>query len=160
MRRPIPGRLNMFSKITAPPTRIGNCRPIRVTTGMSAFLIVCRIITTPLPESLGPGGPDIVLPQHLQHHGAHHPHGGGRRGRSQNQAGNEEHPEIPQRVFGERNQLHRWRPAPPDCRVDHDHNSQPEVRRCQADDGDGAPSVVGDRILANRRVDADWQGYH
>ena len=55
----------MFSMITAPPTRIGNCRPQRgwaaaarpispaerVTTGMRAFLMVCRIITT---RSLSP----------------------------------------------------------------------------------------------------------
>ncbi len=55
----------------------------------------------PLPESLGPGGADIVLAEHFQHHGAHHPHGGGRRGRPQNQAGNEEHSEVPQRVLVE-----------------------------------------------------------
>ena len=114
----------------------------------------------PFPESLGPGGPDIVLHQHLQHHGARHPHGGCSHGRPQNQAGNEEHPEVPQWVFREWNQLQRRRLAPPDGRVDHHHHSQPEVRRCQADDGEGAPHVVGGRILANRRVDADGQGYH
>ena len=32
----------MFSMITEPPTRIGSCRPISVTTGISAFLITCR----------------------------------------------------------------------------------------------------------------------
>ena len=58
------------------------------------------------------------------------------------------------------NQFHRRRPTPPDGRVYHDHNSQPEVRRGQADDGQGAPQVVGDGILANRRVDADRQGDH
>ena len=51
----------------------------------------------PFPESLDQGGPDIVLHQHLQHRGARHPHGGGRHGCPQNQAGDEEHPEIPQR---------------------------------------------------------------
>ena len=114
----------------------------------------------PLPEPLGPGSADIVLPEHLQHHGARHPHGGSRRGRSQNQAGNEEPPEIPQRVLCERNQLQRGRPAPPDGGVDHHHHSQPEVRRGQTDDSQGAPQVVGDGILANRRVDADRQRDH
>ena len=113
----------------------------------------------PLPEPLGPGSADVILPQHLQHHRARHPHGGRRQGRPQNQAGNEEHREIAQRVFGERNQLRRGRPAPPDGREDNDHQGQPEVRRGQADDGQGAPCVVGGRILANRRVDADGQGY-
>ena len=121
--------------------------------------MACRTITTRSLSPL-PGGADIVLPKHLQHHGAHHPHGSGRRGRSQNQAGNEEPPEIPQRVLCERNQFQRGRPAPPDCRVDHDYNAQPEVRCGQADDGDRAPQVVGDGILANRRVDADRQRDH
>ena len=114
----------------------------------------------PLLEALGPGRPDIVLPQHLQHHGTGQPHGARRSSGAQNQAGNDEHPEIAQRVFGESNQPHRRRPAPPDCRKDNDHQGQPEVRRCQADDGGGAPHIVGGRITANRRVDADWQGYH
>ena len=70
------------------------------------------------------------------------------------------HPEIPQRVFRESNIFQRWRPAPPDGWEEQDHQSQPEVRRGQADDGDGAPRVVGGRILANRRVDADGQGDH
>ena len=61
----------------------------------------------PLPEPLGPGGADVVLPQHFQHHGAHQPHGLARSSRPQNQAGNEEHAEIPQRVFSERNPL-QW----------------------------------------------------
>ena len=112
----------------------------------------------PLLEPLRPGRPDVVLPKYLQHHGARHPHGFGRHGRPQYHGRNEEHAKIPQRVFLEENQLHRWRPAPPDCRVEHDHDCQPEVRRGQADDGDGAPCKVGGRILANRRVDADGQG--
>ena len=45
-----------------------------------------------LPEPLGPGRPDVVLPEHLQHRGARHPHGGGRHGCPQNQAGDEEPP--------------------------------------------------------------------
>ena len=96
-----------------------------------------------LSEPLRPGRPDVVLPEHLQHHGARHPHGTGRHGRRQNQGGDEEHPEIPERVFLERDQLYRRRPPPPECRVEHHHDSQPEVRRCQADDGGGAPYVVG-----------------
>ncbi len=83
-----------------------------------------------------------------------------RRGCPQNQAGNEEHRQIPQWVFGEGNQLQRRRPAPPDGRVDHHHHAQPEVRRRQADDGKGAPRIVGDRILPNRRVDAHGQHDH
>ena len=35
-----------------------------------------------IPEPLGSGGANIVLPENLQHHDAHHPHGGGRRDRS------------------------------------------------------------------------------
>ncbi len=109
----------------------------------------------PLPEPLGPGGADIVLPQHLQHHGARHAHGGSGHGRPQNQAGDQKHLHIPQRVFAERNQPHRRRPAPPDGRVDHHHNAQPEVGRGQADDSDRAPQVIGGGILANRRINAD-----
>ena len=57
----------MFSMITAPPTRIGNCRPIRVITGMRAFLMGSVSDNhDPLPEPLGPGSADIVLPEHLQ----------------------------------------------------------------------------------------------
>ena len=113
-----------------------------------------------LPEPLGPGGADIILPQHLQHHGAHHAHGCSRRGRPQNQAGDEEPPEIPQRVFAERDVFQRWGPTPPDGGVDHHHDGQPEVRRGQADDGQGAPRVVGERILAYRRVDTHRQRDH
>ena len=160
MRRPSPGRANKFSMITAPPIRIGNCRPIRVTTGMRAFLRAWRTITTCLFEPLGPGGADVVLPQHLQRHGAHHPHGGSRGGRPQNQAGDEEPPEISQRVFGERDVFQRRGPAPPDGRIDQYHDGQPEVRRGQADDGDRASQVVGRRILAYRRVDAHRQRDH
>ncbi len=47
-------------------------------------------------------------------------------------------PRLPSRSCGERYKLHRWRPAPPDCRKGHDHNGQPK-RRCQAEDGKGAP---------------------
>ena len=36
----------MFSMMTEPPTRIGNCSPIRLTTGMSAFLVACLTTTT------------------------------------------------------------------------------------------------------------------
>ncbi|MDP7522812.1 MAG: hypothetical protein QF387_08030, partial [Arenicellales bacterium] len=70
-----------------------------------------------LPETLGPGRPDVVLPEHLQHHGARHPHGAGGKGRPQNQAGNDQDPQVAPRVFGKRHQLHRGRPAPPDGRV-------------------------------------------
>ena len=132
--------------------------PMRVTTGMNAFLRTCLITTTLSFRPLDHAVLNIVLPEHLQHCGTRQPHGGCRIGRPQNQAGNDEHPQIPQRVFRERNQLHRRRPAPPDCREDNDHQGQPEVRRCQADDGDGASSIVGGCILTNRRVDADWQG--
>ena len=69
-------------------------------------------------------------------------------------------PRFPRRVFCESNQPHRWRPAPPDGRVDHHHQGQPEVRRGQADDGDRAPQVVGGGILANRRVDTHRQRDH
>ena len=36
----------MLSMITEPPIRIGICRPISVTTGISAFLMACLTITT------------------------------------------------------------------------------------------------------------------
>ena len=49
-----------------------------------------------LLEPLGPGRSNIVLPEHLQHHGARHPHGGCRQGRPQNQAGDEAHREKDQ----------------------------------------------------------------
>ena len=49
----------------------------------------------PLPEPLGPGRSDVILPEHLQHHGTHHAHGGCRSSRPQNHAGDEEHREIP-----------------------------------------------------------------
>ena len=114
----------------------------------------------PLLETLGPGSADIVLPEHLQHHRARHPHGGGGKVGPQNQAGDEEHPQIPQRVFAERNQPHRRGPAPPDRRVDYHHEGEPEVGRCQAQDGDGAAGVVDGSILANRRVDADGERDH
>ncbi len=58
------------------------------------------------------------------------------------------------------NVFQRWGPAPPDGGVDHHHDGQPEVRRGQADDGQGAPRVVGERILAYRRVDAHRQRDH
>ncbi len=102
-------------------------------------------------EPLGPGSADIVLPQYLQHHGARHAHGAGRKGRSQNQAGNDQDPQVAPRVFGKRHQLHRGRPAPPDGRVDHYHNAQPEVGGGQAEDSEDAPRVVRDRILATFR---------
>ena len=73
-------------------------------------------------------------------------------------AADDEHAETSQRVFCELNHFHRWCPAPPDHRIQHDHHCQPEVRRGQADDGHRASHVVGGRILPNRRVDADWQG--
>ena len=111
----------------------------------------------PLLEPIGPGGADIVLPEHLQPYGARHPHRGGRIVSPKNQAGNDEHPETAQRIFREGNHKHRERPTPPDGREDHHHHAQPEIRSGQADDGEGAPQVVGDGILANRRVDAHGQ---
>ena len=54
-----------------------------------------------LLEALGPHGPHVVLAQHLQHHGARHPHCGCSSGRPQNQAGNEKHRPISQRVLVE-----------------------------------------------------------
>ena len=39
------------------------------------------------------------------------------------------------------------------------HDAEPKVGRCHADDGDGAPGLVGRRILANRGVDANGQRY-
>ncbi len=112
----------------------------------------------PLLEPLGPGGADIVLPQHFQHHGARHPHRGGRIVRPQNQTRDDEHPETAQRIFREGNHEHRGRPTPPDGREDHHHQGQPEIGRGQPDDGDAASQVVGGRILTHRRVDAHRQG--
>ena len=66
--------------------------------------------------------------------------------------------EIAPWVFAEADVGQRWRPAPPDGRVDHHHQSQPEVGGRQAEDGDRPPGVVGHRVLANCRVDADRHG--
>ena len=111
----------------------------------------------PLLESLGPGGPDVVLPEHLQHHGARHPHGGRSQVGPQNEAGHDEHGDIAQRVCAKRHDRQRWRPGPPDGRKCQDQRCQPEVGRRQADDGDRPPHVVGGRIAVHRRVDADRQ---
>ena len=112
----------------------------------------------PLQQTLGPGGPDVVLAQHLQHHGARHAHGAGRQVGAEDQAGDQEHAEVAQRVLDQRNEFHRWRPRPPDGRVDHHHGSQPEVGCRQPHDGDRPSHVVGGRVLAHRRVDAHRQG--
>ena len=45
--RPMPGRLNTFSTITAPASRKANCRPMTVVTGISALRSTWRHITAP-----------------------------------------------------------------------------------------------------------------
>ena len=114
----------------------------------------------PLAQPLGPRRPDVVLPQHLQHHGARHPHGGGRRGRPQNQAGDDEYADVGQRILAEFKQSERGRPAPPDAGKDEDHEAQPEVGGGQPEDGDAAPDIIAKGVLAHRRVDADRQRDH
>ena len=43
---PKPGRLNSVSMMTEPPTRIGSCSPISVTTGINAFFSAWRTTTS------------------------------------------------------------------------------------------------------------------
>ena len=81
-----------------------------------------------LPEPLRPGSPDVVLPQHLQCHGARHAHRGSRKDRSQDRGREEKHPQITEQVLRERNQLHRGGPSPPESGVNHDHGRCPEGR--------------------------------
>ncbi len=111
----------------------------------------------PLLEPLGPGRSHVVLPEHLQHHGAGHTHGRGGEVGAQNQTGHDEHAEIAQQVIGEGNHPNRRGPVPPDRRKDNNQQTQPEVGRRQSDDGQGTPSVVGERVTADRRVDAHRQ---
>ena len=67
-------------------------------------------------------------------------------------------PRLAQGSAAETDVGQRWRPAPPDGGVDHHHQSQPEVGGRQTEDGDRPARVVGHRVLANRRVDADRHG--
>ena len=66
--------------------------------------------------------------------------------------------EIAPGVFGETDVSQRRCPAPPDRGVDYHHQREPEVGGRQAEDGDRPAGVVGHRVLANRRVDADRHG--
>ena len=111
-----------------------------------------------LLKALGPGGPHVVLAQNLQHHRARHAHGARCQVSPQNQRGDDEYAQIGPGVFAETDVGQRRRPAPPDGWVDHHHQSEPEVGGRQAEDGDRPPGVVGHRVLANRRVDADRHG--
>ena len=149
----------MFSMMTDPPTRVGSCRADEGHHRNECVLGGMSHDHQTLVQTLGPGGADVILTQYLQHHGARHAHGACRQGGAENQARNQEHAQVSQRVFAEANQLDRWRPAPPDDRVEHDHHSKPEVGSRQADDCDRPAGVVADRILAHRRIDADGNGY-
>ena len=119
--------------------------------------MACLTMTTRSLQTLGPGGPDVVLAEHLQHHGARHPHGGRGQVSAQNQARHDEHADASQRIVAERHERQRRRPRPPDGGEGQDQRCQPEVGGRQADDGDRPPDVVGSRIAAHRRVDADRQ---
>ena len=59
----------MFSMMTEPPAMMGSCSATTVTTGMGVLDRVAEH-HPPLRQALGPGGPHVVLAQHLQHHRA------------------------------------------------------------------------------------------
>ena len=80
----------MVSMIAEPPTGVGNCMPTIVPIGMRAFLTAWRMIVAGYLEALRTGSPDIVLRQHLQHHGQRHPHHACGQGCPENDAGNDE----------------------------------------------------------------------
>ena len=108
-------------------------------------------------QSLRPGGPDVVLAQHLQHHGACHAHGARRPGGAEDRAGDEEHGQVAEWIVEEADVHQRRRPAPPDGRVGNHHQRQPEVGGRHADHRERASGVVGAGVLANRGVDPDRQ---
>ncbi len=114
----------------------------------------------PLAQTLGPGRPDVVLPQHLQHHRARHPHRRGREAGAEDEAGDDEHADVGQRILAEVKQSEPRRPAPPDAGKDENYEGQPEVGGGQPEDGDAAPHVIAEGVLAHRRVDADRQRDH
>src|SRR5258705_238443 len=85
MSRPRPGRLNTVSTITAPASRLPNCRPKIVITGISAFFSACRTTTPPRGPPTAPphrhapqrelrGAPDVLAD--LGRHGPPAPDGG------------------------------------------------------------------------------------
>src|SRR4029453_9920107 len=86
-------------------------------------------------EPFGPRGPDVVLPQHLEHHGARDAHQGSAQHQPQKDSGQQELQQVAFYIPGHGDVLQWRRPAPPDGRVDHDHRGNPERRYRQEDDG-------------------------
>ena len=150
--------MKICSMITAPPISSGACRPTSVTTGISALRSAWRDDHQVLAQALGPGGADVVLAQHLEHHGAGQPHRDGRQRRAEDDAG--KHHLLQVGAAGPRRTATYFdlrRPTPPDRREHHHHGAEPEAGHRQQQDRERAGNVVAGGVLADRRVDADRQ---
>ncbi len=108
-----------------------------------------------LSEALGPGGADVVLPEHLQHHRVCRAHRARRQVGPQDQTRSDEHTEVGEGVVANAGEPQRRRPAPPDRRKDEEERGQPEVGRGQSEDGEGAAHVVAQGVLLDGRVNPD-----
>ncbi len=111
----------------------------------------------PFPQTFGPGGPDVILPEHLQHHGTHHPHRHTADQQPQHRAGYQDHHQVPQRVLGPADHSHRGSPAKPEDRVDHHQDGDKELGGGNEKDGDAASDIVAGGILPQGGIDTDGQ---
>ena len=78
----MPGMTKICSMMTAPPISSGACSPIKRDNRDQRVAQRVAGDDQLLAQALGPGSADVVLAQHLQHHGARQPHGDGRQRRA------------------------------------------------------------------------------
>ncbi len=64
---PMPGQEKIVSVSTAPASSVPTCRPMVVTTGISALRKAWKRGDAALGQALGAGGAHVVFAQHLEH---------------------------------------------------------------------------------------------
>ena len=120
----------------------------------------------PGSETLGEGGPDVVLPQHSHHARPRHPRDEGHEDQRQRQRGQGEVPEEGDEAGAERRvALHGQETEPHREQID-EEEAQPEHRHGEAGDGQahddpvhpGALPPGGEHAEGNRRDDSQQHG--
>ena len=113
-----------------------------------------------LAQPFGPGGADVVLPQHLEHHGSCHAHRHGRQRGAQHQRRDDHLFHVLPGVIAELDIVDLGRPAPPNRWEHHHHRAHPKAWHGQQQDREGTRCQVARRVLAHRRINADRQCDH
>ena len=114
-------------------------------------------------DALGPGGADVVLPEHLEHRRAHHAHHDRHREHRDRDRREDELAQVPDRVVPGGDVGERGDPAEDARREEQQQRREPEAGNAEPDQAADARAVVGGAVAldggddAERDADERWR---